>query len=196
MSQTPLGDICSRRFTPRGTVSLSKVRRQIRLVRLRVFTNVRTATRNLDLPLAIRDPRSSGSPYVPKGGFGPVHFCHNGGLSLASPRPMIPPIWPGVKPLSIRAKRALFHPVKCQGCDNGLPRSRKCNRRRFDRQFCPIDLEITNLISTNPLRAPGSEDMVGDLVSLDGIRACISANDPPVNACPLRIGVTSGRGRL
>ena len=50
---------------------------------MRVFTNVRTATRNLDLPLAIRDPRSSGSPYVPKGGFGPVHFCHNGGLSVA-----------------------------------------------------------------------------------------------------------------
>ena len=39
----------------------------MRRVRLRVFTNVRTATRNLDLPLAIRDSRSSASPYVPSG---------------------------------------------------------------------------------------------------------------------------------
>jgi hypothetical protein len=60
-----------------------KVRRRIRRGRFRVFTNVRTATRNLDLPLAIRDPVLPGSPYVPKGGFGPVHFCHNGGLSVA-----------------------------------------------------------------------------------------------------------------
>jgi len=68
-----------------------KARRRIRRARLRAFTNVRTATRKRDLPLAIRDPPSSRSPYVPKGGFGPVHFCHNGGLSAAW-GPMIPPI--------------------------------------------------------------------------------------------------------
>ena len=43
------------------------LRRRIRrLVRSRVFSNARTATRNLDLPLAIRDPR-------PIPGFSYVH---------------------------------------------------------------------------------------------------------------------------
>jgi len=80
---TPLRDIRSRPSRRAGPFPYRKARRRIRRGRFRVFTNVRTATRNLDLPLAIRDPRSSGSPYVPKGGFGPVHFCHNGGLSVA-----------------------------------------------------------------------------------------------------------------
>jgi hypothetical protein len=41
----------------------------------------------------------------------------------------------------------LLHPFKCQGCPNVLPRSRGFNWSRFDRQVCPIDLEVANLIA-------------------------------------------------
>jgi hypothetical protein len=49
-----------RAFSYRGA---GKVRRRIRrLVRSRFFNNVRTATRNLDLPLAIGDPHLFTAP--------------------------------------------------------------------------------------------------------------------------------------
>ena len=62
-----------------------KVRRRIRrLVRSRFFNNARTATRNLDLPLAIGDPHPRPSSSYCIGGFWPVHGGHNGRLFLAS----------------------------------------------------------------------------------------------------------------
>jgi hypothetical protein len=40
-----------------------EVRRRMRRIRFRVFTNVRTATRNLDLPLAIRESPIAFQPF-------------------------------------------------------------------------------------------------------------------------------------
>ena len=58
-----------------------KVRRRIRrLVPSRFFNNARTATRNLDLPLAIGDPHPRPSSSYCIGGFWPVHGGHNGRL--------------------------------------------------------------------------------------------------------------------
>ena len=71
-----------RAFSYRGA---GKVRRRIRrLVRSRFFNNARTATRNLDLPLAIWRPPSLHSSSYRTGGFWPVHGGHNGRLFLAS----------------------------------------------------------------------------------------------------------------
>jgi len=69
--------VARRAFSYRGA---GKVRRRIRrLVRSRFFNNARTATRNLDLPLAIATPSLHSSSYC-IGGFWPVHGGHNGGL--------------------------------------------------------------------------------------------------------------------
>ena len=58
------------------------MRRRIRrLVRWRVFNNDRTATRNLDLPLAIGDSSLPSSSYCIVR-FWPVHGGHSGGLFL------------------------------------------------------------------------------------------------------------------
>src|SRR6516165_8210428 len=63
-----------RAFSYRGA---GKVRRRIRrLVRSRFFNNARTATRNLDLPLAIGDPHPRPSSSYCIGGFWPVHGGH------------------------------------------------------------------------------------------------------------------------
>ena len=71
-----------RAFSYRGA---GKVRRRIRrLVRSRFFNNARTATRNLDLPLAIGDPPPRPSSSYCIGGFWPVHGGHNGRLFLSS----------------------------------------------------------------------------------------------------------------
>ena len=76
------------RRSPRAVFSYrgaGKVRRRSRRrVRRRVLSNARTATRNLDLPLAIGAPHLIPSPSYCIGGFWPVHGGHNGGLFLAS----------------------------------------------------------------------------------------------------------------
>jgi hypothetical protein len=53
-----------------------------RLVRSRVFNNVRTATRNLDLLPATSTPILFPSSSYCIGGFWPVHGGHNGGFFL------------------------------------------------------------------------------------------------------------------
>jgi|SRR5882724_4960827 hypothetical protein len=61
--------------------------------------------------------------------------------------------------LEVLAGRTLLHPFKCHGYHNDLPRSRRFNWSRFDRQLCPIDLEVANLIAANPFWPPSSEYM-------------------------------------
>jgi hypothetical protein len=58
----------------------SRRRQSAHLVRSHVFNNVRTADRNLDLPLAIGDPHLIPSPSYCIGGFWPVHGGHSSGL--------------------------------------------------------------------------------------------------------------------
>jgi hypothetical protein len=61
------------------------LRRRIRRVRLRVFTNVRTATRNLDLPLAIRDSPIACQPFrTDTGGLGPVRGSNMAAFSASA----------------------------------------------------------------------------------------------------------------
>jgi hypothetical protein len=61
------------------------VRRRIRrLVRGRVFNNVRTATRNLDLPLAMEGPHFTHQPVYCIDGFRPVYGGNTGGAFLFS----------------------------------------------------------------------------------------------------------------
>jgi hypothetical protein len=92
--------------------------------------------------------------------------------------------------------RALLHPVECQGCHNGLACSRECNRRRFDRQVCRIDLEIANLITTDPFWPPRGHYMVDDRISLDGIGPGVRPDNRPMNVRSLGISVTSRCRRL
>ena len=47
----------------------------------RVFNNARTATRNLDLPLAMEDPHLTHQPVYCIGGFRPVHGGNTAGFS-------------------------------------------------------------------------------------------------------------------
>jgi hypothetical protein len=57
------------------------LRRRIRrLVRSRLFNNARTATRNLDLPLAMEGPHLTHKPVYCIGGFRPVYGGNTGGL--------------------------------------------------------------------------------------------------------------------
>src|ERR1039458_9335893 len=78
-------------------------------------------------------------------------------------------------------QRTSLHPVKCQGCRNGLSRSRECKRSRCNCQVCPIDLKVANLIPTDTLRPPSSEHMVNHLVSVDGIGPRICAHNRSMN---------------
>src|SRR6516162_10012152 len=55
-------------------------RRMRRLVRSRVFNNPRTATRNLDLPLAMEGPHLTHKPVYCIGGFRPVYGGNTSGL--------------------------------------------------------------------------------------------------------------------
>jgi len=62
----------------------SALRRRIRRLILRDFNNVRTATRNLDLPLAIEGPHLTHKPVYCIGGFRPVYGGNTAVLFLAS----------------------------------------------------------------------------------------------------------------
>ena len=69
----------SRRVTMAGFIyrGAGKARRRMRRARLRVFTNVRTATRNLDLPLAIRESPIACQPFPTGiGRLRPVQGCN------------------------------------------------------------------------------------------------------------------------
>jgi hypothetical protein len=59
-------------------------RRMRRLVRSRLFNNARTATRNLDLPLAMEGPHLTHKPVYCMGGFRPVYGGNTAVLFLAS----------------------------------------------------------------------------------------------------------------
>jgi hypothetical protein len=62
----------------------------MRRVRLRVFTNVRTATRNLDLPPAIRESPIACQPFPLPAGIGGLGLVRGGNMagffSVATPR--------------------------------------------------------------------------------------------------------------
>jgi hypothetical protein len=106
-------------------------RRRMRRVRLRVFTNVRTATRNLDLPLAIRESPIACQPFpTATGGLGPVQGGNMAGffsvtaLRLPASQTKGPGIGPGpgrgqsehrVRRASAKHRSAIFVPARDAG---------------------------------------------------------------------------------